>query len=213
MNEVINDAIVHFIIGASPVVTIFVYIILLHNYYTLTQEEKDEIGSDLVLLFFLLPVLYGIIMAILYICLGSIPRKTSNGIYLRFIISGALASVVVSLLCHYCSTSYNALMKIEDVAMFHVLVFVFYIVFFYTVGQWLRAQLIYGPTPTKSSSSGGSMAHSSSAHPSTPSHPIESLSVPASQQGSQGTPLYHTPPRVDSLKKFELMKKLNEIKK
>lgn len=203
MNEIINDAIVHFIIGSSPVITIFIYTIMLHNYYTLTLEEKQEVESDLVLLLFLIPILYGFSMAMLYICLGVIPRKTSNSIYLRFIMSGALSSVIVSLLCFYFIPSYSILMRIDDVSMFHVFVFVFYLVLFYTIGQWIRAQLIYGPTPSKTST-----------HSVSNDIPLSSVNLPSSQSSSQG-PLYHSPLRNNnvSLKTFEQIKKMNEVKK
>ncbi len=140
-----NDAIVHFVIGSSPIITIFPYFMLYNAHNRLTDEERKSSRISFQTLCVALPILYGMIFAILYSCCGFIPRKTGNSTYTRFIICGSLTSLLVSLLLHYLFHIHQEWFGIENPNLYHIGTFVFYLVLFYTIGQWLRAQLLYGP--------------------------------------------------------------------
>lgn len=144
-----NDAIVHFVLGSSPIITIFPFLCLANAYEDLTVEEKEESKISPTTLFIVLPILYGVLFAIIYNLLEIIPRKIRND-YMRFVVCGALAASLVSVILHYALNIYHHWFKIENPLMFHVGVFIFYLGVFYTVGQWVRAQVLYGPPKPKS---------------------------------------------------------------
>lgn len=153
-----NDAIVHFTIGSSPLVTIFPFMIMYSAYSKLSDEEKEDSKISFAGLAVLLPIASGVVFAILYNMLGSIiPRKVQNKLYLRFVICGALSTFVLSLLLHSVFHIHEDWLGVSNPLMFHFLVLGFYLILYYTIGQWLRHQLLYGPAqPSKSSSSSSS---------------------------------------------------------
>lgn len=157
-----NDAIVHFTIGSSPLVTIFPFMILYSAYSKLSDEEKEDSKLSFTGLAVLLPIASGVVFAILYNLLGSIiPRKVQNKLYLRFVVCGALSALVVSMVLQSVFHIHEDWLGIQNPLMFHVLVLGFYLVLYYTIGQWLRHQLLYGPTqPSKSSSPSSSSSTS-----------------------------------------------------
>jgi hypothetical protein len=146
-----NDAIVHFVIGSSPILTLFPYIGLYSSFHQLPDNVQDLEWARFQRASILLPLLSGTFFAILYSTLSIIPRKTKE-VYTRFIVCGALAMTFVSIVYDYVFQIQSEWMHLENTIPFHVLVFIFYLVTYYTVGQWLRGQLLYGPTTTSSSS-------------------------------------------------------------
>jgi drug/metabolite transporter (DMT)-like permease len=162
-----NDAIVHFTIGSSPIVTIFPFMILYSAYGKLTEDEKDESKLSFASLAVGLPIASGIVFALLYNSLGGIiPRKVQNKLYLRFVVCGALTTVVLSLVLHYVFHIHEDWLEIQNPLFSHILVLLFYLLLYFTIGQWLRGQLLYGPQkPSTSSSSGSSSGSGSSSSP------------------------------------------------
>ena len=146
-----NDAIVHFVIGSSPIITIFPYFMLYNAHNRLPEDDKDECKISFSTLCLGLPFVYGLLFAMLYNCCSFIPRKTKNT-YTRFIVCGALSSMMVSILLHYIFHIHEDWFHVENPSMVHVGTLVFYLVLYYTIGQWVRAQILYGPTPSSPSS-------------------------------------------------------------
>lgn len=152
-----NDAIVHFTIGSSPLITIFPFMILYNAYAKLTDEEKEDSKLSFAGLAVMLPIASGVVFAILYNVLGGlIPRKVQNKLYLRFVICGALSTFVMSLILHYVFHIQEDWLDVQNPTMFHLLVLAFYLILYYTIGQWLRYQLLYGPAQPASKSSSSS---------------------------------------------------------
>jgi hypothetical protein len=167
-----NDEIIHFIIGSSLFITIYPYFYLLYIYQYIPDKEKSKHVISLSSLLFLLPVMFGLFLAIVYkITEPIIPRKTNQGIYLRFIVSGSISSLIVSLICHYVFHIQDTWLRMENPESSHIIIPIFYFVVFYTVGVWIRGQILYGPQPTTSSSLVSSTSSSS-----TPSLPTPSSS-------------------------------------
>jgi hypothetical protein len=150
MSEAMNDAVVHFVIGSCPLITIFPYFVIANAHNRMSDEEKDDAKISFNTLCCLLPFTYGIVFAMVYSCLGLVPRKTKN-IYTRFVVSGAITSVIISLLLHYVYHIHDEWLELQNPNFCHILVGLFYLVFFYTVGQWIRSQILYGPTKPSSS--------------------------------------------------------------
>lgn len=158
-----NDAIVHFTIGSSPIITIFPFLVLYNAYSNLSEEEKTDSRISFTAIVAFLPIVSGIMLAITYKILEKlVTRKTSQGIYLRFVVSGAISALVISLILDYGLHIYQDWLDMDNnTIMFHATVLIFYLILYYTIGQWLRAQLLYGPQKPSSSSS-SSKSHSSS---------------------------------------------------
>lgn len=149
-----NDAIVHFTLGTCPIITLPPFITLIHAYGNLTVEEKENSFISLPTLLVSLPILVGIFLSIIYSLLGFIPRKTSDNTYLRFVLSGGLTALFMSLIFHYCFNIYEDWFDVENPNIIHICVFISYILYFYTIGQWIRYQVLYGsPVSTSSSTS------------------------------------------------------------
>lgn len=148
-----NDAIVHFTLGSSPVLCLFPLLILYGAYNKLTDEEKENSRVSFSVLALVLPIIYGILFAMLYSVGGFIPRKTPGAVYLRYVLCGAIATSLVSMLLEYVFKVYDEWFGIENAFHIHVGVGLVFLVIMYTIGQWIRKQVLYGPTPTPSSSS------------------------------------------------------------
>lgn len=144
-----NEAVVQFTLGTCPLITIFPFIFLARAYNEMTEDEKETTGISLTSLLIGLPILYGVTFAFLYTGMSFFPRKTSNGIYLRFVMSGGIAGLCMSFILHYFFNIYEEWFHIENVNMIHIFVFLFYLIYFYTIGQWIRYQVLYGPQPPK----------------------------------------------------------------
>lgn len=157
-----NEAVVHFTLSTCPLITIFPFVLLTQAYNNLSEEEKENTKVSLTSLLIGLPILFGILHAILYLGMGFVPRKTSEGIYLRFIVSGSITALIISLIMHYIFNIYNEWFEIENINMMHIFVFIFYLIYFYTIGQWIRYQVLYGPPLKKKSSSSRSSKSSPS---------------------------------------------------
>lgn len=157
-----NDAIVHFTLGTSPLLFLVPYFMIGNAYSQLTEDEKEDSMISFTTLVIGLPIVFGLVFALVYNYLGFIPRKQSKQLYLRFVFSGALAALLVSLLLHYVFHIQDDWMQVENTAMFHGAVFIGYLVYFYTVGQWIRYQVLYGPPSSSSSSSSSGKSKSSS---------------------------------------------------
>lgn len=122
----------------------------------MSEDEKLSLSISLETLLFFLPIVYGILFAVVYRTLSIIPRKYET-FYIRFAICGALAAVLCSLVLHYGFNFYDEWVECDTPEMCHIAVFAFYLVLYITVGTWLRTQLLYGPqAPSSSSVSGGS---------------------------------------------------------
>lgn len=158
-----NDAIVHFVLGSSPVITIFPFVMLYTAYNNLTPDERENSRISLSTLCITLPFMYGIIFAMLYNVLSIIPRKTKDT-YTRFVVCGALTALIISLILHYVFQIHTDWLKLENPTIYHIGIFVFYLAVFFTIGQWVRAQVLYGPTSPSSSSSSSSPSSPSSSH-------------------------------------------------
>lgn len=148
-SEKLNDLIVTFTLTASPITSVIPLGILYHVYSTLTPSELKNVPS-LHILTWLTPTLLGAFHAILYVLLENvIPRKVNNTIYLRYIVTGALAVLAVASVYHAWFDIFVGVMKYENPMMCLASVFVAGLVFFYTIGSWVRYQILYGPpTPT-----------------------------------------------------------------
>ena len=148
-----NDAIVHFVIGSSPIITVFPFFILYNAHNRLSEEDKENCKISFNTLCMVIPFLYGTVFAVLYAALSAIiPRKIKN-IYSRFIICGALSAMIISLIMDHILHIHTDWLNIENTNMYHVCTFIFYLILYYTVGQWLRSQILYGPTPKSAPSS------------------------------------------------------------
>ncbi len=170
-----NDAIVHFTLGSTPIVSIFPLIVLSNAYSRMSDDEKE--GSQLTIqtLCIALPVMYGLFFATLYSCLGIIPRKIQTT-YVRFIVCGALASLCIGLILDYVFHVHEDWLHISNTYIFHIGTFLFYLCLFYTIGQWLRSQILYGPTP---SSPPPTLASRSSSSPSKDSSTFDNIAIKA----------------------------------
>lgn len=180
-----NDAIVHFAIGSCPLITIYPYFILYQSYNRLSEEEKSNVNVSFSTLCITLPILYGILFAVVYHLSSFIPRKVNNSIYLRFVVTGALSSMLVSIFLDYVFNVHRQCLHIDNTMMYHIIVFVFYLVLYYTIGQWFRAQLLYGPgapTPSFFPKSNSPALVSKPVPP--PSKPIVSTPLTTQQQSS-----------------------------
>ncbi len=166
-----NDAIVHFVIGSSPIVTIFPYFVVYNAWNKLTPDEKSQTKFSFEDVCAVIPILSGFFFAISYYFLQIIPRKTKD-VYTRYVICGAIGGIVVSLACHYVFRIQTEWMGLENPNSSHIIVGIFYLALFYTVGQWLRSQILYGPSqPSSGSSSSGSSSSGSSSSGSSSSPP------------------------------------------
>jgi len=167
-----NDAIVHFVIGSSPIVTIFPCFVVYNAWIKLTPDEKAQTKFSFEDVCVIIPIVFGVSFALSYYFLQIIPRKTKD-IYTRYVVCGAIAGVIVSLVCHYVFRIQTEWMGLENPNSSHIIVGVFYLALFYSVGQWLRSQILYGPTSSSGSSS------SSSSPPSSSSSPPASMTSPS----------------------------------
>lgn len=173
-----NDAIVHFTIGTCPVITIFPFFILYNVHNRMTDEERENCKISFNTLCLGLPIAYGIIFAMVYSCLSVIPRKTKNT-YTRFVVCGALSSLLISLILHYVFHIHDEWLNIQNPSMAHIGIFIFYLIAFYTIGQWLRSQILYGPSPKAPLSS------SSIQLPSAPPSAVGKIHSPSVGSGSK----------------------------
>jgi len=146
--KTMNNAIVHFVIGSTPLVTFFIYFILYIVYHRLSDDEKEESKIQFSTLVMILPPLYGILFALLYFFLGMVPEKNKD-IHTRFILAGALSATIVSLILDYVYNIYAHWFHIDNTGLIHIGTFIFYFLFYYTIGEWLRTQILYGPTDVK----------------------------------------------------------------
>jgi hypothetical protein len=151
-----NDDVVHFVLGSSIFVSIFPLIVLYTGYNNLTQAQKDESPISFEILAIALPIVYGILTAISYKLLSLVPRKIQDSIYLRYVIAGTVPSIIINFGLQYLGIHRDWL-QMENPSLSYILVPLFYFIYFFTFGQWIRSQLLYGPSePSKSKSSSSS---------------------------------------------------------
>lgn len=154
-----NDDLVHFILSGSMLTSMYPLIFLYQAYNQLTPIEKELSPISFQTLVLLYPIAFGILCAISYRVLFFIPRKfpldasSWDAYYFRFIFSGALAGLLISLFLDKVWDIHTQWLKIENTSATHLLVFFFHLAIFYSVGAWCRVQVLYGPKPKSSSSS------------------------------------------------------------
>jgi len=146
----VDEELVHYTIASTLFITLYPYIFIYCGYQNLTPDEKEIYQNQFCLLMFLLPVLFGIIFALSYRCMGFIPRKVKD-IYIRFIVAGAWTGFLISLILHYIFHVQDRWLKMESPEICHLLTPIFYFILFYTLGVWMRQQILYGPSPTSPS--------------------------------------------------------------
>ena len=144
-----DKALIHFVIGSSPIMMIFPYMLLYHSYHDLTPDEQDSVSIHLETILMTLPLLYGVTFAICFQVFTFIPERTQNGLHPRFILSGGLAAGLVSLIYHYCFRIHTQWLKCDFPHLFHIGVVLFYIMVYYSLGEWIRSQILYGPQPKR----------------------------------------------------------------
>ena len=155
-----NDAIVHFTIGSSLFMTIYPCLFL---HYGSSQADPRDLETSLVsppMLMYCTPVIFGALFAFMYAYMGFVPRKY-NDFYVRYVVAATAASFVMSILYHYVLHVQDRWFGMEHPEMSHIVVPLFYAGLFSTIGLWLRSQILYGPSPTSSSSSSSSSGSSS----------------------------------------------------
>jgi len=145
----IDEELVHYTIASTIFITLYPYIFIYCGYQNLTPEEKELYQTQFTRLMFLLPIMFGMIFALSYKCMGFIPRKVKN-IYIRFIVAGAWTGFLISLILHYIFHVQDRWLKMESPEICHVLTPIFYFILFYTLGVWMRQQILYGPQATAS---------------------------------------------------------------
>lgn len=155
-----NDDVVHFVLGSSVFVSIFPLMALYSGYHNLTQSQKENSPISFEVLAITLPITYGILTAISYKLLSFVPRKIQDSIYLRYVVAGVVPCIIINAGLQYLGI-HTDWVQMDNPVLSYLLVPIFYFMFFYTFGQWLRAQILYGPTPKSSSSSGSSSGGSS----------------------------------------------------
>lgn len=148
----LNEELVHFVIGSSMFIVIYPLIYFYYTYSKMTELEKHALSISLESLLLFLPIVYGVLFALLYSVLSIIPRKYDT-FYIRFSVCGALAAVCVSLVLHYGFNVYEEWLECDSPEMCHVGVFSFYLILYLTIGTWLRTQLLYGPQTSTPSTS------------------------------------------------------------
>lgn len=155
----LNEEVVHFTIASCVILTIFPMIYFTYLYEQLLPTDKERLKFSCSMFNLLFPITYGVVFAIMYRILFFIPRKfpenadSYSATYVRFVISGAVAIVLISVVVDYFYDVYNILNI--DAINAHSVLFVYYLFLFYTIGSWLRMQILYGPAPKKSSSGSG----------------------------------------------------------
>jgi len=138
----LNDIITIFTMTASPLTSIVPLGLMYKAYSDMTKDARKQLPAFEVIVG-LTPILVGAFHAILYVLLENvIPRKV-NSIYVRFVVTGALGALCVSLLYHAWFDIYTTMFAYENLAMVHAVVFVAYLVYFYTIGCWVRWHLQY----------------------------------------------------------------------
>lgn len=161
-----NDAISHFVLNSCPFVIIFPLIVFYTSYQKLSKEDKENSKISFNTFAILFPILFGCIFALVYGLISFIPRKTNSGYYLRYAISGPITAIIMTLLLHYVFNIYEDWLHLFDseIDYCHIIVIVFYTIFYLTIGYWLRIQVLYGGSSGSSAPSG--LASSSGSHPS-----------------------------------------------
>jgi len=158
------EDIVHFIIGSSVMILIFPMLYLHGAYNRLSEEERATLHVSYPTLVLILPILSGFIFACTYRCLSMIPRKYNN-IYIRFITTGIMTSLILSLMFHYVFHIQDKWLKMENPVSCHLFVPLFYAIVFWTIGIWVRALILYGPPePSSKSITNSSTSPPTSAH-------------------------------------------------
>lgn len=153
LSEKFNDAIVHFVIGSSPIMSIFPFLILYDTYNRLPESERPV---QLSTLFLVIPLIYGLLFAFTYALLyGIIPRKIRDT-YFEFVFCGALSAFLTSIIVDMTWHIYGTVFQEDEPFKYHFAIFAFYFLLYFTFGQWIRAQILFGP-PKSSSSSSSSM--------------------------------------------------------
>lgn len=141
-----NVDIDYFIIGSSPFIVLYPCIYLYHAYSRLTQEEKDDSTISVETLLILLPLLFGGGLVLFNKLLAPIiPRKIHDSYYPRFIFAGVLTSFVLSIIFQYIFHIQDTWLHMSNPELSHIIVPVFYLVVFSTLGIWMRAHILYGP--------------------------------------------------------------------
>ena len=146
-----NDAIVHLTIGSSPLMTAIPTALLVRAWRSKTPEERAGLRVSLGEVLVGLPLAYGVVCALAYWLLGAIPRKV-QGSYVRFYVTAGLSAAVVSLAAESLFGLHSEWLQVEDPFLVHAGVGLFFVAMYYSVGQWLRHHLLYGPPNAKAPS-------------------------------------------------------------
>lgn len=145
-----NIDIIYFIIGSSPFIVIYPWIYLYNAYSKLRPDEKEHSVISFETLAVLLPIFFGIgVIFFNRILENIVPRKLeirNTAYYPRFIISGTITSLTISLLLHYGFHIQDRWLHMDNPHVSHLIIPLFYFIVFATLGIWLRAHILYGPS-------------------------------------------------------------------
>jgi hypothetical protein len=132
----IDNVIVNFTIGSSPLINIFTYLMLSIPYYK--KEHSNTDNSRFIMILFIIPILNGILSAFLYYILRGIPKKYEN-IYLRFIISGSISQLIIHFL-------FNMFFSISYSLSTYINIYILDFIIYFVCGTKLRTILLHGPS-------------------------------------------------------------------
>lgn len=148
-----NDMIVHFVLGSCPVITFIPVAILCSQLHILTPRDRERCIVSPEWIIAVSPLVVGALFAVLYYHAGIVPRKL-YGQYCRFVLCGAIASTLLTVLIRILlGDTFDVLCGGSIPWAWHGGAFLFYIIYFAMVGQWMRYQVLYGPQPSASTSS------------------------------------------------------------
>lgn len=157
----LNDAITHFVMAASPLISIYPLIYILVMFNRLPDIIKKQHAHLLYQVILSTPILLGLFTAIIYGLIPFVPRKLDSGIYLRFISAGAIAGFLLSIVYHYVFDVYRKLDIPFEHLQIHIVFMVCFFVVFYTIGLWQRYQLLQWMPPTSNEPVLASVSNSS----------------------------------------------------
>lgn len=149
----LNEELVHFVLTSSFFIIIYPLLFLYHAYNHLTDEEKKESKINFEQIAIFLPIVFGVIFAIIYNITSSIIPRKYKDIYVRYIASGVITSIIINFIFQYGFGIHDIWLKLENPNITYVLVPLFYFIVFFTIGVWLRQQVLYGPDSGSNSAS------------------------------------------------------------
>jgi hypothetical protein len=151
-----NENLMHFLIGSSVFITIYPMCYLYNLQQQLTEEEKLQVKIPIPLLIMLLPLTFGLLNVCIYQLLELIPRKLGD-IYFRFCVGGAVSALILTIFLQFIIGNLHS-----NIYFFSTLVVVFYGAVYFSIGVWLRTQIIYGSTSAYNEALNSSRSSSSS---------------------------------------------------